>query len=140
MDTDLTRREFVAAGGAGLMGTLAFAAGPVALLAPSRTWALALERLDPHTGETLIHVTRHIYPHESLENAVYALVVKALDAEAARNHQEVARQEAQPGQEFGQHRQARLELLMSLVLIRCETRPKLGHDLLNLFFGGFCDQ
>ena len=84
-DTDLTRREFVAASGAGLVGTLALAAGPIALLAPSRTWALALERLDPHTGETLIHVTRHIYPHDSLENAVYALVVKALDAEAAAN-------------------------------------------------------
>lgn len=82
MDTELTRREFVAAGGAGLVGTLAVAAGPVALLAPSRTWALALERLDSHTGETLLHVTRQIYPHETLENAVYALVVKALDGDA----------------------------------------------------------
>ncbi len=82
MDTELTRREFVAAGGAGLVGTLAFVAGPVALLAPSRSWALALERLDAHTGETLLHMTRHIYPHETLENAVYALVIKALDGDA----------------------------------------------------------
>ena len=85
MDSELTRREFVAAGSAGLVGTLAFAAGPVALLAPTRTWALTLEHLDAHSGEVLLRVTRHIYPHETLENAVYALVVKALDGEAQRD-------------------------------------------------------
>ncbi len=82
MTTDLTRRGFVAAG---LGGTLAFAAGSVALLAPSRTWALPLEHLDGHTGKTLLRATRHIYPHDDLEDAVYALVVKALDQEAGRD-------------------------------------------------------
>lgn len=82
MSTDLTRRDFVAAGSAALMGTLAFSAGGIALLAPSRSWALALEQLDQHSGETLLRITRHIYPHDTLEDAVYALVVKALDGEA----------------------------------------------------------
>ncbi len=82
MSTDLTRREFVAAG---LGGTLAFSAGSIALLAPSRTWALSLEHLDAHTGKTLLRMTRHIYPHDDLEDAVYALVVKALDEEAGRD-------------------------------------------------------
>lgn len=85
MSNDLTRRTFVAAGGAGLVGTLAFATGGIALLAPSRSWALSLESLDSHVGQTLLRMTRHIYPHDTLEDAVYALVVRALDAEAAGN-------------------------------------------------------
>lgn len=79
---ELTKREFVA-GGATLMGALAFATGPVALLAPSRSWALPLDALDEHSGATLLQVIRHIYPHDTLEDAVYAMVVKALDAEAS---------------------------------------------------------
>ena len=78
---ELTKREFVL-GGASLVGALAFAGGPVALLAPSRAWALPLEHLGEHEGATLLRMTRHIYPHDTLEDAVYALVVKALDDEA----------------------------------------------------------
>ncbi len=85
MSEALTRREFVAAGGAGLVGTLAFSTGGIALLAPSRSWALSLETLDPQVGQTLLRMTRHIYPHDTLEDAVYALVVKALDTEAGED-------------------------------------------------------
>ncbi len=78
---ELTKREFVL-GGASLVGALAFASGPVALLAPGRAWALPLTNLSEQEGATLMRMTRHIYPHDTLEDAVYALVVKALDDEA----------------------------------------------------------
>ncbi len=79
----LTRRVFMASSGGVLVGTLAFAAGAVALAAPTRTWALTLNALAKDVGETLLRFTRQLYPHDRLEDAVYALVVRALDAEAA---------------------------------------------------------
>ena len=53
------------------------------MLAPSRTWALELSKLDTATGHTLLKATRHIFPHAKLDDAVYALVVKELDKGAA---------------------------------------------------------
>ncbi len=63
------------------MGTLAFSS-ILATLAPSRAWALELQGLDTHQGEVILAFTRQIYPHATLDNAVYALVVKDLDAKA----------------------------------------------------------
>jgi hypothetical protein len=69
--------------GAGLIfGTLAFSS-TLAVLAPSRSWALQLQRLESHQGDVLLAMTRRIYPHEKLDSAVYALVVKDLDGKAA---------------------------------------------------------
>ena len=45
-------------------------------------WALELKVLDERTGKTLLVFTRQIFPHAKLDDAVYALVVKDLDAEA----------------------------------------------------------
>src|SRR5699024_9641806 len=47
------------------------------------SWAVALSTLNEHQGKTLLQFTRHLYPHDTLEDAVYALVVKDLDAAAA---------------------------------------------------------
>jgi len=83
MDTaTLTRRTFISTSGGALIGSLAFTSGAIALLAPSRSWALQLTTLEPHTGETLLCVACHLYPHDTLEDAVYALVVKDLDGAA----------------------------------------------------------
>ena len=38
--------------------------------------------LSAEQGKTLLRLARHIYPHDTLEDAVYALVVKDLDATA----------------------------------------------------------
>jgi hypothetical protein len=78
-----TRREFLKQGTGILIGTLAFASGPVALLAPSRTWALELSALDEATAGILLRLARLLYPHDRMEDAVYAMVVKALDKDAA---------------------------------------------------------
>ena len=76
-----TRREVLK--GAGILtGTLALSS-VLATLAPSRAWALDLKTLSSHQGAVLLAFTRRIYPHPDLEDAVYALVVKALDGKAA---------------------------------------------------------
>jgi hypothetical protein len=76
----LTRRELLRGTGV-LMGTLAFSS-MLSTLAPSRAWALELQGLDTHQGEVILAFTRQLYPHPTLDNAVYALVVKDLDAKA----------------------------------------------------------
>jgi hypothetical protein len=76
----LTRRELLKGSGV-LMGTLAFSS-VLSALAPSRVWALELQGLDTHQGEVILAFTRQLYPHATLDNAVYALVVKDLDAKA----------------------------------------------------------
>lgn len=79
--SQLSRRTFLRAGGV-LAGTLAFTGGPIALLAPSRSWAVSTDHLNTHEAEVLLHFTRQLFPHKGLEDAVYALVVKALDKQA----------------------------------------------------------
>ena len=79
----LTRRRFLKTGSGVLMGTLMATGGTLAALAPSRTWALTMSELTDAEGEKLLKVTRAIFPHDTLDDAVYALVVKDLDAAAA---------------------------------------------------------
>ncbi|ALM82737.1 tat (twin-arginine translocation) pathway signal sequence [Bordetella sp. N] len=77
----LTRREWLKGTGV-LFGTLALSS-TLAAFAPSRAWALELKRLDTHQGDVLLALTKRIYPHATLDDAVYALVVKDLDGKAA---------------------------------------------------------
>lgn len=81
-DGPKSRRDFLKGSGAVIIGTLAASGGPIALLAPTSTWALEMTRLDEHQGKTLLQFTRHLYPHKTLEDAAYALVVKSLDEDA----------------------------------------------------------
>jgi hypothetical protein len=75
------RRDFLKVTGV-LTGLLA-SGSPIALLVPSRAWAVDLRTLNTAEGTTLMAVTRTIAPHDTLEDAAYALVVKAIDADAA---------------------------------------------------------
>jgi len=79
----LTRRSLLKGTGV-LIGTLAIGS-PLALLAPSTVWALELAALDQGEGEALLRMGRVLYPHERLPDAVYALLVKDLDAAAAKD-------------------------------------------------------
>jgi len=76
-----TRREFIRTG-CQLSGSLWLGSSAIAALAPTRAWALDLDVFDDKQGRTLMLLTRHIYPHDTLDDAVYALVVKDLDTAA----------------------------------------------------------
>jgi hypothetical protein len=84
VEKKISRRGFLK-GSATLAGMLAFAGGPIALLAPSRAWALELKALSAPEGQALLRFTRHLFPHDRLEDAVYALVVKDLDTAASND-------------------------------------------------------
>jgi hypothetical protein len=84
-DLKLDRRRFLQGSGGLLLGTLLFGSGPIALLAPSRTWALEMNTLDSNTGSRLLLVIRRIFPHDAMEDAVYAFSVKALDEKASQD-------------------------------------------------------
>jgi len=75
------RRRFLQTTGL-LTGVLA-AGSPLALIAPGRAWAVDLTKLTSAEGKTLMMVARTIVPHDKLEDAAYAVVVRSLDADAA---------------------------------------------------------
>lgn len=77
----IARRDFIAAGG--VLTGLLVAGGPLSMIAPSRAWALDMKKLTTEQGSELLSVARTIAPHDKLEDAAYALVVKALDEAAA---------------------------------------------------------
>jgi hypothetical protein len=83
MTIPVARREFLHVTGV-LAGLLA-AGSPLALLAPSRAWAVDLTSLTSPEAATLLAATRTIAPHDKLEDAAYAFVVRALDAAAAKD-------------------------------------------------------
>lgn len=79
----LTRREFLRGSGI-LSGTIA-ASSVIATLAPSHTWAVELKTLSQQEGEALMKMGRVLYPHAKLPDAVYAMLAKDLDADAAKS-------------------------------------------------------
>jgi hypothetical protein len=78
------RRAFLERTGGVLTGWLA-AGSPFALIAPSRAWAVDLHTLTSAEGATLMSVARTIAPHDHLEDAAYALVVRAIDDAATQD-------------------------------------------------------
>ena len=82
------RRDFLKVTGV-LTGLLA-SGSPLALLAPSRAWAVDLRAVTTAEGTSLLAVARTIAPHDTLEDAAYALVVHAIDADAATDPGQLA--------------------------------------------------
>ncbi len=74
----LSRRDFLQGSGL-LIGRIA-AGSALAALAPSTVWAVELKKLTTAQGQTLMAFGRTLYPHDRLPDAVYALLVKDLDA------------------------------------------------------------
>jgi hypothetical protein len=83
MTIPVARREFLQATGV-LTGLLAVGS-PLALLAPSRAWAVDLTSLTTAEATILLAATRTIAPHDKLEDAAYAFVIRALDTAAAKD-------------------------------------------------------
>jgi hypothetical protein len=91
----LQRREFLQTTTAGVLTGVLAATSPLTLFAPSRTWALDLISLTSLEGATLMAATRTIAPHDKLEDAAYAFVVRAIDSSAAKD--EVVRKQLKEG-------------------------------------------
>jgi len=80
--TTLDRRQFLKAASGVLTGVIG-ALSPLCALVPSRSWALEMRTLSSSQAATLLAMVRTMLPHDGLEEAAYALVVGALDGEAA---------------------------------------------------------
>lgn len=83
LDLPLVRREFLKGSGV-LMGTIATSSALFSL-APSPVWAVELKKLSKAEGEALMKMGRTLYPHKKLPDAVYALLAKDLDTDAAKD-------------------------------------------------------
>ncbi len=81
----LSRRQFLKTGSGVLLGTIALSTGIISTLAPSQSWALPLNVFTESEAAGILKITRGIFPHDTLDDAVYALVVKDLDAAAAKD-------------------------------------------------------
>jgi hypothetical protein len=86
--TLIPRRDFL--GASGVLTGLIAAGSPLALLVPSRAWAIDLKVLSSTEGTTLMAVARTIAPHDKLDDAAYALVIQSLDADAGKDAQLLA--------------------------------------------------
>jgi hypothetical protein len=80
----LSRRTAIKAT-TGLLTGLVVAGSPLSLIARGPAWAVDLSALTSSEGGTLMAVARTIAPHERLDDAAYALVVQALDADAGKD-------------------------------------------------------
>jgi hypothetical protein len=69
----------------GILTGVLVAGSPLALLAPSRAWAVDLTSLSSAEAATLLAAVRTIAPHDKLEDAAYAFVIRALDTAAAKD-------------------------------------------------------
>jgi hypothetical protein len=79
------RRSFVR--GIGVLTGVIALGNPLAALLPSRVWAVELGVLSSAEAATLLAMIRTIAPHDTLDDAAYALVVKAIDGDAAGSTQ-----------------------------------------------------
>ncbi len=79
------RRSFVR--GIGVLTGVIALGSPLAALLPSRVWAVELRALSSAEAATLLAMIRTIAPHDTLDDAAYALVVKAIDGDAAGSTQ-----------------------------------------------------
>lgn len=77
------RRGFLARGLGGFGAYAALAGGATWLIGPGKAWAVEFDALEPELAQTLLSMTRALYPHERLADIHYAKVVKDLDVEAS---------------------------------------------------------
>jgi len=80
----LNRRELLKTG-TGLLTGWVVAGSPLSLIAAGRAWAVDLAALSSSEGATLMMVARTIAPHDKLDDAAYALVIHAMDGDAAQD-------------------------------------------------------
>ena len=80
----LNRRELLKTT-TGLLTGWVVAGTPLALIAPGRAWAVDLAALTSSEGAALMSMARTIAPYDKLDDAAYALVIKSVDTDAAKD-------------------------------------------------------
>jgi hypothetical protein len=78
----LKRREFLQKSALAVAGAAAFASG-VTVVTGATEWTAGLKTLNPHQAQTLLAMSRQLFPHPQLDDSYYIIVVQDLDAEAA---------------------------------------------------------
>ena len=79
----LDRRRFMK-GSLSLVGAYTVAAsGATWLIAPDKSWAVQYDAFEPEIAQTLLAMTRALYPHDFVGDVHYAKVVRDLDVQAA---------------------------------------------------------
>jgi hypothetical protein len=87
----MDRRRFLETSSRAAVGVVIAAAGGTTLLmASDGAWAMSLEALSAADATTLLKALRVIYPHDSLSDQYYAVVVAALDQDAKANGETAA--------------------------------------------------
>lgn len=81
----IKRRQFLKTSGGVAMGAAAAGSGLIALSGSRTAAAMTLSTLSEHEGQTLLGMTRQLYPHDSLADIYYASLVNELDSEAKNN-------------------------------------------------------
>jgi hypothetical protein len=79
----LDRRRFLKASLSAVGAYAVAVSGVTWLVGPDKAWAVEFDAFDPALAQTLLSMTRALYPHERLGDVYYAKVVKDLDAEAS---------------------------------------------------------
>src|SRR3954465_8992382 len=78
------RRDFLKTTTGVITGVLV-AGSPLALVAPSRVWAADLKAFTTAEGTALMALARTIAPHDTLEDAAYAVVIQGIDSDATKD-------------------------------------------------------
>ena len=84
MNSHLPRRDFLKTA-TGLLTGVVVAGSPLALIAPGRAWAVDLTALTSAEAAALMAMARTIAPHDKLDDAAYAFVIRAIDADATKD-------------------------------------------------------
>lgn len=79
------RRSFVR--GVGMLTGVIALGHPLAALLPGRAWAVEMQVLSSADAAALLAMIRTVAPHDTLDDAAYALVVNAIDGDAAGSAQ-----------------------------------------------------
>ena len=81
----IKRRDFLKTGALFVAGTAAAASGLLPAAAEAKKTAAKIAVFKPHQAQTLLKMTRQIYPHPAVADSVYAKVVEELGAEASKD-------------------------------------------------------
>src|SRR5260370_1278714 len=82
--TNMNRRELLKTT-TGMLTGLVVAGSPFALVARGPAWAVDLTALTSAEGTELMAVARTIAPHDKLDDAAYAMVIRAIDSDASKD-------------------------------------------------------